>query len=99
MISPDQLVPAHILNLRPYEPGLNAEQIKERYGLKRVIKLASNENPLGTSPKAVERAREALLGMARYPDGGIALRHALAERFRLRVREHNCGIGQRGHYG
>lgn len=39
-----------ILTFEPYKPGLTIEEIKSRYGLKNVIKLASNENPLGTSP-------------------------------------------------
>lgn len=53
--------------LKPYKPGLTIEDIKEKYGLDNVIKLASNENPLGTPPlaqKAIERAK----GLAfRYP--------------------------------
>ena len=56
-----------ILDFEPYAPGLTIEEIKERYGLTRVVKLASNENPLGTPPlarKAAERA--AALGF-RYP--------------------------------
>lgn len=96
MISPDRLVPPHILELRAYEPGLSAEQIKERFGLKRVIKLASNENPLGTSPKALEYAREALSGGSRYPDGGLALRRKLADRFGLRIENVIAGSGSEG---
>lgn len=84
MVSPDILVPPHILALRPYEPGLSAEEIAKRFGLKRVIKLASNENPLGSSPLAIRAAEKALKCMARYPDGGLALRERLAERFRLK---------------
>ncbi len=56
-----------ILDFEPYAPGLTIEEIKERYGLTRVVKLASNENPLGAPPlarKAAERA--AALGF-RYP--------------------------------
>ncbi len=96
MISPDQLVPPHILTLRAYEPGLSAEEIQGRYGLNRVIKLSSNENPLGTSPKAIEYARQALFGMSRYPDGGVALRHKLAERFALKVENVIAGSGSEG---
>jgi histidinol-phosphate aminotransferase len=93
MLSPGNLVPSHILSLRSYEPGLSAEEVKERYRLKRVIKLASNENPLGTSPKALEYVRKALLGMSRYPDGGLALRRKLAERFGLKAENVITGSG------
>lgn len=96
MICPDQLVPPHISALRGYEHGLSAEQIREQYGLKRVIKLASNENPLGTSPKAIEYARKAVSGMALYPDGGLTLRHELAERFGMKVENVIAGSGSEG---
>lgn len=96
MISPDRLVPPHVLALRAYEPGLSAEQIKDRYGLERVIKLASNENPLGTSPKAVEFAQRALLGLSRYPDGGLALRRKLADRFSVKIENVIAGSGSEG---
>ena len=96
MISPDQLVPSHILTLQAYEPGLSAEQVVERYGLARVIKLASNENPLGTSQKALEHARRALSGVSRYPDGGVALRRKLADRFGLMLENVIAGSGSEG---
>ena len=96
MISPDRLVPPHILSLRAYEPGLSAEQVKQRNGLDRVIKLASNENPLGASPKAIENAQRALSGMSRYPDGGLALRQALTERFNLKLENVIAGSGSEG---
>ena len=96
MISPDKLVPPHILALNPYEPGLSAEEIQQRFGLKRVVKLASNENPLGSSPLARETAQRALAGMERYPDGGLALRRRLAERFHLKVENVIAGAGSEG---
>jgi histidinol-phosphate aminotransferase len=96
LISPDQLVPPHVAALRPYEPGLSAEQIKSRFGLKRVIKLASNENPLGTSPKAVEYAQRAFADLFRYPDGGLALRRELASRFGLKLENVIAGSGSEG---
>lgn len=55
--SPDSVRP-EVLGFEPYSPGLSIDEIRERYGLDRVIKLASNENPLGVSPlvrEAVER--------------------------------------------
>lgn len=96
VITPELLVPPHILALHPYEPGLSPEAVKERFGVSRVIKLASNENPLGTSPGALEAARRALQEMALYPDGGYALRRKLADRFRLKIENVIAGAGSEG---
>jgi histidinol-phosphate aminotransferase len=96
LVPPDILVPPHILALRPYEPGLSAEEVKQRFGLDRVVKLASNENPLGSSPLAVECASRALAGMALYPDGGLALRRKLARRFDLKLENVIVGAGSEG---
>jgi histidinol-phosphate aminotransferase len=90
------LVPRHIAALQPYQPGLNVEEIQQRFGLKRVIKLASNENPLGVSPLALERAREALAGMSRYPSGGLELRKRLAELFSMSAANVIVGAGSEG---
>ena len=90
------LVPPHISALRCYEPGLNAEEVRQRFGLKRVIKLASNENPLGVSPLAEERARAAAAEMCRYPSGGLALRSRLAELFGLNLNNVIAGSGSEG---
>jgi histidinol-phosphate aminotransferase len=96
LVPPDILVPPHILALRPYEPGLSAEEVRQRFGLSRVVKLASNENPLGSSPLAIEAAQRALWGMSRYPDGGLALRRRLAERFQLKIENVIVGAGSEG---
>jgi len=53
----------------PYDPGKPIEELQREMGLKRVIKLASNENSLGPSPKAREAIKRALLSIHRYPDG------------------------------
>lgn len=90
------LVPPHIAALRPYEPGLSAEEIRLRFGLERVIKLASNENPLGTSPLASERAAVAVRDMARYPSGGLKLRRRLADLFDVAVENVIVGAGSEG---
>ena len=55
--------------LKPYVPGIPIEEVQRQYGLDDVIKLASNENPLGPSPMAVAAIREALPSLNRYPDG------------------------------
>ncbi len=55
---------------KPYSAGLSIDEIREKYGIERVVKLASNENPLGTSP-LVQQALEAHAGFAfRYPQAG-----------------------------
>jgi len=90
------LVPPHISALKGYEPGLSAEEIQRRYGLERVVKLASNENPLGSSPVAIERARQALTKLSRYPSGGLALRRRLAELYSVRVENVIAGSGSEG---
>ena len=78
-----QWVPEHISRIRPYVPGKPEEEIESRGGGPS-LKLASNENPLGPSPKAVAAAREALSQAHRYPDGaGCRLRMALSRRHDL----------------
>lgn len=52
------LIRRQVLDFEPYSPGLSIEEIQERYGLSSVIKLASNENPLGASPKALQALGE-----------------------------------------
>ncbi len=90
------LVPQHVLGLNAYQPGLTAEEVKARFGLDRAIKLASNENPLGTSARALERARQALGCLSRYPSGGRALRHKLASLFGVNVENVVVGAGSDG---
>src|SRR5687768_1539143 len=62
-------VPAHIETLLPYVPGKPIEETKREYGLDDVIKLASNENPLGPSPAAARALASALGELHLYPDG------------------------------
>ena len=62
------LVPPFIETLQPYVPGKPIEETEREYGLTGVIKLASNENPLGPSPKAVEAIRASLSQLNLYPD-------------------------------
>ncbi len=68
-----------VRTLQPYQPGKPESELRREYGLSDIIKLASNENPLGPSPKALAAMRDALSGLARYPDGnGFELKTALA---------------------
>jgi histidinol-phosphate aminotransferase len=79
------LVPPYIEQLKPYEPGRSAEQVRRSLGLARVVKLASNENPIGPSPLAVEAIHAAAANVHIYPHAGLLLRQALAERYGLKV--------------
>ena len=63
-------VPFHIKNLDPYLPGKPIKEVERELGLKNTIKLASNENPLGPSPKAVKAATAVLNDLNYYPEGG-----------------------------
>jgi histidinol-phosphate aminotransferase len=62
-------VPEYIRTLIPYEPGKPIEEVEREYGISNSIKLASNENPLGPSPKAMAAIREKLDQLHLYPDG------------------------------
>jgi len=72
------LIRRQVLDFEPYSPGLSVEEVKERYGLSSVIKLASNENPLGVSPKVLHALKKELTEVYRYPrTGSPRLRQAL----------------------
>ena len=90
------LVPPYIESLRPYEAGRSIESVRQQYGLSHIAKLASNENPLGTSPKAVEAINRSLAGLNLYPSGGLELREVLAEKFELKVNNVIAGSGSEG---
>jgi histidinol-phosphate aminotransferase len=73
-----------ILNIKPYVPGKPIEEVQRELGIDDVIKLASNENSLGPSPKAIEAMREAASRMHIYPDGNsYELKMALSSRLGL----------------
>jgi histidinol-phosphate aminotransferase len=83
-----------VQNLAPYVPGRPVNEVETEYGITEVVKLASNENPLGPSPLALEAAHAALSEMHRYPDGGgFALRRALSERYDVPVSGVVLGAG------
>ena len=90
------LVPPYIESLRPYEAGRTIESVRRQYGLTRIAKLASNENPLGTSPKALEAMTRSLTGLNLYPNGGLELREVLASEFELKVDNVIAGSGSEG---
>ncbi|HVM98091.1 MAG TPA: histidinol-phosphate transaminase [Candidatus Acidoferrales bacterium] len=75
------LVPEWIRSLTAYPPGKPIEELEREYGIFDSIKLASNENPLGPSPKAVAAITAALSNLHRYPDGNcFYLKRALAKK-------------------
>lgn len=92
------LVPSHIAELTPYEPGKPIEELQRELGddwpKNGAIKLASNENPHGPSPKALVAARAALSSVHLYPDGAaFRLRRRLAERHGVSDLEVAVGSG------
>ncbi len=87
------LVPDYIERLRPYQPGRSAEEVARTYGLSRVIKLASNENPLGPSPLSVEAVRACAANLNIYPDGGQSLRAVLAREYDVKIENVIAGSG------
>lgn len=73
-----------IETVHPYQPGKPISEVQRELGLKRVIKLASNENALGPSPRALKALRSALSDLHLYPDGGsFYLVQALAKKLRV----------------
>ena len=68
-----------IQRLQPYQPGKPEEELERELGLSNIVKLASNENPMGPSPSVLEGLPAAIAGLARYPDGsGFRLKKKLA---------------------
>jgi histidinol-phosphate aminotransferase len=66
-------VPEYNRSLIPYEPGKPIEEAEREYGIANSVKLASNENPLGPSPKALTAIRERLGQLNLYPDGIVII--------------------------
>jgi histidinol-phosphate aminotransferase len=88
------MVPANIARLKPYQPGKPVEELERELGITGAIKIASNENPLGPSPKAIEAARAALGDSYLYPDGGcFKLRNALTDKLGVSADELVFGAG------
>ncbi len=83
-----------IAALVPYVPGKPVEELERELGISKAIKLASNENPLGPSPKALAVLNDATATLHRYPDGGAhKLRRALAGRWKVAQEQVILGNG------
>lgn len=90
----NSLVCKNVLGVKPYVPGKPIEETKRQLGLKEVVKLASNENPFGPSPKAVAAMKKNLSGVNRYPDAqGYYLKRGLARYFGLAAENFVLGNG------
>ncbi len=78
------LANAGVSGLQPYQAGKPIEELERELGISNCVKLASNENPLGLSPKAKAAIEAALVDLTRYPDAnGFYLKDKLAQRFGL----------------
>lgn len=93
-MNPSSLAIPCVRELAPYQPGKPIGELQRELGLSRVIKLASNESPLGPSPKAIAAVRSELADLRLYPDGsGFALKLALGQKFGLQPAQMTLGNG------
>jgi histidinol-phosphate aminotransferase len=76
------LAPSYVRSIAPYQPGKPISELERELGITGIVKLASNENPLGASPASVAAMQEAIKTIALYPDGnGFELKDALVKRY------------------
>lgn len=89
-----ELAPAYIRAIAPYQPGKPISELERELGITDIVKLASNENPLGASTQAIAAARAALDEIGLYPDGnGYALKDALVGRYGVALDQVALGNG------
>lgn len=89
-----QLANPGVQKLSPYQPGKPIDELERELGIKNIIKLASNENPLGAGEKARHAARAACDELHLYPDGaGFRLKQALAEKLGVSLDSLTLGNG------
>lgn len=83
-----------VRQLKPYQPGKPIDELERELGVQNIIKLASNENPLGPSPRALSAARAALEDVWLYPDGGgFVLKQQLARTLGVTMEQLTLGNG------
>jgi histidinol-phosphate aminotransferase len=88
----ESLARKNILDIQPYKPGRPLEEVQRELGIEQVIKLASNENPLGPSPVTLKAIESVIAGISLYPDGSAhCLKEALA--MKLNVSPLNLFVG------
>lgn len=88
------LATAGVQTLQPYQAGKPLAELEREYGIHNAVKLASNENPLGPSPRVIEQLSTLLPELARYPDGnGFGLKQALADRHAIPANRITLGNG------
>src|SRR5438477_11401585 len=88
LIDPCELSPSYVRSIAPYQPGKPIFELAREMGLDEagIIKLASNENPLGVSPLALRAIRAVIDDLGRYPDGnGFELKKALGRRYGVAI--------------
>jgi histidinol-phosphate aminotransferase len=84
----------NVLKIKPYVPGKPIDEVRREFGLKSVIKLASNENPFGPSPKVVKAIIRSAATVNRYPDGSCyELRRLIARRMKVAPEQLVFGCG------
>jgi len=83
-----------VTKLQPYVPGKPIEELERELGISNIVKLASNENPLGPSDKVLAALAQASKEVTRYPDGnGFTLKAAIAEKYQLNSEQITLGNG------
>lgn len=89
-----ELATKGVQGLHPYVPGKPVEELERELGIRNIVKLASNENPLGPSPKVLEAIRMASAELTRYPDGSaFRLKNALADHLAVNADQITVGNG------
>ena len=96
MNKPGDLALDWVRTLAPYVPGKPIEELERELGITNIIKLASNENPFGPSPQAIEAMQRALADSWLYPDGsGHLLKQKLASKLGVGANDARRGRSQR----
>ena len=89
-----ELAAPGLKGLHPYQPGKPVEELQREYGVSNIIKLASNENPLGPSPLALTAIKQEFDQLARYPDGnGFLLKQTLSKKLNVSQPQITLGNG------
>jgi len=93
-MNPEQIAVSGVRKITPYQPGKPITELERELGVANIVKLASNENPLGSSPKALEAIQLGLGALHLYPDsGGFDLKAALAGKLGVEAAQITLGNG------